>query len=507
MKKKNVLISFVALFLAISMALGCADLSFVSRADDDWGGDGETGSGVVVDDDDDDDYWDDYDNDYDYAIDESYQYTSPVSINSIADIKLGEKEAIGDYYTYDAFVSQGSTGSLDIYGGERSFWEQYVPRLKTRVIASENTEILQITESGGRYYYTAVGVGVATVRVECEVVYSATYTSEKYKYYSIKVSPNMDNITTDVTSFNVLCDVSPYRWDSNAPTVSAKLLGVPEGYSFDSYNSDFSYKVSGSKISANVYMENNVISIDGWGKGTTTVSVFINGKQFDFSYTIEGVSINKTTITIMTGKTKQLKLKGAKGSVKWKSGNKKVATVTGKGKVKGKKLGSALVTATYRKTKFYCIVNVATKAKYNAIKTAKKIASTSTYSQPKRMQNGFYDCSSLVWRSYSKYGVYLGNRNWAPTAADIAKYLCGQKKKVGKASNKNFQKRKFAPGDLFFETGAANGRFKGIYHVEMFVGYDIGHVDDKGKPYYDSMWANRGNGFAQGADSCFLCRP
>ena len=71
------------------------------------------------------------------------------------------------------------------------------------------------------------------------------------------------------------------------------------------------------------------------------------------------VKINKTKATIYVGKTVQLKLSGA-SSVKWSTSNKKVATVTSKGKVKGIKAGTATITATNKATKksYTCKITV-----------------------------------------------------------------------------------------------------------------------------------------------------
>lgn len=49
--------------------------------------------------------------------------------------------------------------------------------------------------------------------------------------------------------------------------------------------------------------------------------------------------------TLAAGKSFALKVKGARGKIKWSSTNRKVATVTSKGKVKAKKMGTATVTA------------------------------------------------------------------------------------------------------------------------------------------------------------------
>ena len=74
------------------------------------------------------------------------------------------------------------------------------------------------------------------------------------------------------------------------------------------------------------------------------------------------VKINKTKASIYVGKTVQLKVTGTKKKVTWKSSNKKVATVTSKGKVKGVKKGTTKITATVSKKKYVCKVTVKNKA-------------------------------------------------------------------------------------------------------------------------------------------------
>lgn len=70
------------------------------------------------------------------------------------------------------------------------------------------------------------------------------------------------------------------------------------------------------------------------------------------------VKINKKTATINVGKTVQLKITGTKSKVKWSTSNKKIATVTQKGKVTGKKAGKATITAKVGKKKYKCTVTV-----------------------------------------------------------------------------------------------------------------------------------------------------
>lgn len=70
------------------------------------------------------------------------------------------------------------------------------------------------------------------------------------------------------------------------------------------------------------------------------------------------IKLNKTSIAINKGRSYKLKLKGTKRKVKWRSSNKKIATVSKKGTVKGKANGYAKITAKVGKKKYTCKVYV-----------------------------------------------------------------------------------------------------------------------------------------------------
>ena len=87
------------------------------------------------------------------------------------------------------------------------------------------------------------------------------------------------------------------------------------------------------------------------GKGKVTVKISRKTKA----------SLNKKTLTLSPGETFNLKLTGvSKSKVKWKTSNKSVVTVS-KGKLKAKKVGSARITATYKKKKYVCKITVSKK--------------------------------------------------------------------------------------------------------------------------------------------------
>lgn len=79
------------------------------------------------------------------------------------------------------------------------------------------------------------------------------------------------------------------------------------------------------------------------------------------------------------------------------------------------------------------------------------------YSQDKRMQEGWYDCSSLVYRLYKEAGIILNE-----TASTQGKQ-CYQKAQI-------INKKDLQPGDLIFYSYEDNGQFRNISHVAICVG-------------------------------------
>ena len=98
-------------------------------------------------------------------------------------------------------------------------------------------------------------------------------------------------------------------------------------------------------------------------KGSTTITATYkkNGKNKKITYKIKVVNptLNvKSKLTLEKGKTKQLKIKYAKNTVKWKSSKSSVVKVSSKGKITAKKAGKATITATYHGKKYKTVVTV-----------------------------------------------------------------------------------------------------------------------------------------------------
>lgn len=74
------------------------------------------------------------------------------------------------------------------------------------------------------------------------------------------------------------------------------------------------------------------------------------------------VHINRSKITLAKGQTKKLSITGTARPAKWSSSNRSVVTVNKKGKITGKKKGTAVITAKVLKKKYTCRVTVKTYA-------------------------------------------------------------------------------------------------------------------------------------------------
>jgi cell wall-associated NlpC family hydrolase len=79
------------------------------------------------------------------------------------------------------------------------------------------------------------------------------------------------------------------------------------------------------------------------------------------------------------------------------------------------------------------------------------------YSQELRMSEGYYDCSSLVYRLYKEAGLELSS-----TSSALGED-CYKKAQI-------INKEDLQPGDLIFYSYEENGMFRNISHVAIYVG-------------------------------------
>lgn len=272
----------------------------------------------------------------------------------------------------------------------------------------------------------------------------------------VLMGPNMGANRQQYISFSGISKYSKITWDmSHAPHVS-------------------------------IVKYHNKASIVGNKAGSGVIKATVDGKKYNVNYTVYNPIFKSIKAVLAKKKTTTIKIDGITGlTPTYKSRNTAVATVDANGKIKGKGSGVTFVdvklgsyTKTYR-------VEVAATGMKTIISKAQKIVNTWKYNQGKRMQYGYYDCSSLVWKGYQVYKNYnkkLGSTSWAYTAGELFDYLKGKNQIVYYGYiGYNYMK----PGDLIFYGDynsavmySTPGRTLDIYHVSMYAGN--GKVVEKG---------------------------
>ena len=387
-----------------------------------------------------------------------------------------------DYAETTMTVGKQGTFTYDLMGLTDPMDGSAITAVQVTSISTSNSEILQVNADGS---FTALAPGEATVYIQGTY---GTYNMYFSGRCDVTVLVDMTNVTLEKAAIKGI--YSGYNYYET----SVALQNVPAGITLSEANVNFSAQSSNASVSVNAALENNQIKLTFYNAGKTTLTFTINGKEFKLEADIQNVTISKQGVVEAKGKKITLKIKGTSDKPVWSSSNPKVAKVSKKGIVSCKRKGNAVITATFGDAKVGCAVSVVSTKKVKAIRYAKMIGTKWKYSQPKRMQKGYYDCSSLVWKAYCKMGVKIGG-NYAPVAADLAKWCKAHGKKITKSYTRNhIQKMKLNPGDLMFETGANNGRYLGIYHVEMFTGYVVGYYDNNGKPVLYETWGARPDG-------------
>ena len=271
-------------------------------------------------------------------------------------------------------------------------------------------------------------------------------------------------------------------------------------------NANVSVVSSNANMKVAAYLEKNVLSIDVYNPGVSTLTVDINGKKFNLDVNIIDNEMSSTSIVLAEGGSHQLRIRGeGTGNTVWSSANPAIAEVDSSGRIIGKTKGNTLITAKVNGKTFGCVVSVTSELRKNVVEWARAYSLRSKYSQSRRMDEGYYDCSALAWRAYNKFGFNIMSTNYAPTAAAMGKYYDQNKKIVeGGLSDANIRNMMFEPGDLFFMEGFVNnGRYRNVYHVEIISGYTFNGFDKNGNPIIGIEFANRNQSDLRG----FVGRP
>lgn len=147
-----------------------------------------------------------------------------------------------------------------------------------------------------------------------------------------------------------------------APTKPAKQKSSQNSSMYVKQKAQLSLKGAGVKYSSNktsIATVSNKGLITAKKKGKAVITVEDSNYIFKINLTVKNPKLNKTKKTLKKGKSFKLKIKGKVGLAKFKSSNKKVASVNSSGKIKAKRKGKATITVTTNgKVKLKCKIKV-----------------------------------------------------------------------------------------------------------------------------------------------------
>lgn len=130
-----------------------------------------------------------------------------------------------------------------------------------------------------------------------------------------------------------------------------KITGLKKGQKI-------TWKSSNSKIVA----VNKAGKLQAKAKGSATITGTVSKRKYTCKVTVQAPKLNKTSVTLKTGQTYQLKLSGTNQKITWKSSNSKIVTVNKAGRLSARSAGNATITAQVNGIRFVCKVKIQKKA-------------------------------------------------------------------------------------------------------------------------------------------------
>lgn len=304
----------------------------------------------------------------------------------------------GDYSSL--YTAVGRIREVDPSSGEIN--EIYVPDFVT--IKDSNTFTIRFNAVAGRQYY----IDTTTEGDDSEENVSYSIAVVPDKYVSVSYTPKYrcelqyeeDGYFYD-DQFYYRADDFIYYGELQGTFVFTRTDGTKETYEYDEYEEEFLW--NGNYLNLDENWAYNYSQEEPWGLGQHEVIVSVEGKPFTLPVWVvkekgnqveydpgsgnnndsgnktqprktsqtskpnPSISLTPTSLTLAYGSSKKLTASSTH-VLKWKSSNKKVATVSNNGTVKAKKLGTAIITAyssVDSKLKKTCKVTVKYKIKYN----------------------------------------------------------------------------------------------------------------------------------------------
>ena len=440
-----------------------------------------------------------------------------------------------DYYeAYGVEISQNNNGRFTLeadYAG--TYYVYLILYADDKSFSRHLTVTVEETGLESNYLAVSIDSSVDLGLVNATLVSATVRDEDYYWWWSYedmgKVSVSADGTITGVKEGTAYLDVT-YRTaygETRQETVNIYVTD-PQYIPFDSALRAGEYyypQFEDSQWCSNITIESSDPEIvragTDWNSdmilplsyGTAELTITIDGRTFTDTVTVIDPQLSFSQCVMLKNKTKKLKVTGIPEgtAVTYTSSNKKIATVAADGTITSKKVGNCYITVDIDGFSLICTVNVGKNLAAKAVIQGIKVLGSS-YSQERRMETGYYDCSSFAWRSYKAAGLALAGKTYAPTAADLAKLLESEGKAIFYEYTDAAQ---LLPGDLIFYTGYSNGRYKNIDHVAVYYGasyeedYWYGQITNTGSIIHavSAGVQTRSYSSYRTGDIVMICRP
>lgn len=181
--------------------------------------------------------------------------------------------------------------------------------------------------------------------------------------YLFSINPhNLSHLSGNIPFNLEITDVTPYYTSISIPSSvtlkanSTRKLNVSNVVPQNGVSS-----IRWSSSNKNVATVSSNGTITGQKKGVCTVTAALkNGKTFSCKVNIinPNAYLNHKTLSLYTGNQQTIKLLYSTGKTVWKSDNKKLATVSSRGRITAKKAGYVKITAKNSGKKYTCKLTV-----------------------------------------------------------------------------------------------------------------------------------------------------
>lgn len=274
--------------------------------------------------------------------------------------------------TLDVKDCKFTVSEEDIHGNVTELGTYYGGQTRLRV--PKGVYYIEISEGYSPEEYTVKAVATYEKEDTCEI-----------EYNNIKSAANKAQINKWYNgNFNTDEDIDYFQFTVPEKSLLSMELKVPR-------------QIAEGKVKIALYDSNLKLLIPGedsnspWSRPTTinntsnpylkteslvggagTYYIRLEGSLNDADYQIclnvqpVPITINKSKADIKVGNSVTLKLDNADNSVKWTSQNSSIASVSSKGEVKGKGVGTTTITGEYKGKTYSCKVTVNSKFKKGA---------------------------------------------------------------------------------------------------------------------------------------------